>query len=89
MEKKLTWQEIEKQYDREWVQLVDYDWPEGMPYPHAGTVRVHASDRKAFYSLANKEPRPLDSAILFVGKAELPAHTTLCSSLMRIEHAGS
>jgi hypothetical protein len=58
IEKKLTWEQIEEQYDQEWVELIDYDWPEGMPYPQAGTVRVHASDCKTFYSLANKEPRP-------------------------------
>jgi len=25
MEKKLTWKEIEKQYNQEWVELIDYD----------------------------------------------------------------
>jgi hypothetical protein len=49
IEKKLTWEQIEEQYDQEWVELIDYDWPEGMPYPQAGTVRVHASDCKTFY----------------------------------------
>ena len=48
MEKKLTWQEIEKQYDREWVQLVDYDWPEDEPLPRSGVVVVHAKARRDF-----------------------------------------
>ena len=28
MEKKLTWEEISRRYDKQWVELVDYDWPE-------------------------------------------------------------
>ena len=49
MEKKLTWQEIEQKYNREWVQLVDYEWSEGEPFPAVGVVRVHAADRKDFF----------------------------------------
>lgn len=42
MEPKLTWKEIEKRYDKEWVELVDYDWPEGNLNPSEGRVHVHA-----------------------------------------------
>jgi hypothetical protein len=28
MAEKLSWEEIKKNYDQEWVELVDYDWPE-------------------------------------------------------------
>ena len=32
----LTWQEIERRYNEQWVQLIDYEWFEGEPYPAAG-----------------------------------------------------
>ena len=63
-----TWKEIEEKFDQEWVELIDYNWPEGDPYPESGVVRTHAGQRKEFYRLANQEPIPSDSAILFVGK---------------------
>ena len=68
---KLTWDEIKKRYDKEWVELVDYEWPEEKPYPVAGTVRAHASNRKAFYQWVNTEPMPKDSAIVYVGKIQM------------------
>jgi hypothetical protein len=86
---KLSWDEIQKRYDQQWVELVDYEWSEGEANPCGGVVRVHAADRKTFYTLANRSPRPEHSAILFVGQAELPPATVLCSSLMRIKHADS
>ena len=68
MSDKLTWNEIEKRYDKEWVQLVDYDWPEGLPFPKSGVVRVHAQERKEFYRKAQElEPNAKDSAFVFVG----------------------
>jgi hypothetical protein len=40
------------------------------PYPIAGTVRVHAADRKRFYQIMKEtEPQPADSALVYV---ELP-----------------
>lgn len=71
MTEKLSWDEIQKRHSQEWVELVDYDWADGEPYPAAGVVRVHAPERKQFYHLANQE-RPHDSAILFVGDLDLP-----------------
>jgi hypothetical protein len=68
MAEKLTWEEIEKLYNQEWVQLVDYDWPDGTPYPKSGFVRTHATDRKDLYRLMKAlEPKPDDSALVFVG----------------------
>ena len=68
MGNKLTWQEIEQRYNQEWVQLVDYEWPEGEPFPSGGIVRVHAPDRKDFYRIVKETPqRPSDSAFVFVG----------------------
>ena len=70
MTKKLSWQEIEKLYYQEWVELVDYDWPEGTPYPRAGVVRVHDANRKNFHALVKAQP-PAGSALVFVGTPEL------------------
>lgn len=87
MSQQLTWQEIEQRFDHEWVELVDYVWPEGEPFPISGIVRTHASKRKEFYDLANQEPVPRDSAILFVGRPKRSPGQMLCSSVMRIERA--
>lgn len=70
MSDKILWEEITKRYRNEWVELVDYIWKDGEPYPTAGIVRVHAEDRKEFYRNANQN-RPEDSAILFVGDINL------------------
>lgn len=80
---KLTWQEIEQKYNQEWVELVDYEWPEGRAYPMAGTVRVHARTRKEFDQLIMQDP-PDDSALLFVGKPELPQGVILSANLHRV-----
>ena len=86
---RLTWDEIKKQFDKEWVELVDYDWPEEASYPHSGTVRSHGAEKKDFHQQCRREPVPTDSAILFVGKPEIPAGTILCGSLMKIEYVDS
>jgi hypothetical protein len=70
MTKKLSWERILAQYDQQWVELIDYDWPDEEPFPRAGTVRVHAASRKEFDRLINVNPPP-DSAIVFVGKRKL------------------
>jgi hypothetical protein len=68
MPEKLTWDQIKARYNEEWVELIDYDWPDGTPWPKAGIVRVHAPERREFWRLANaNKPRPKDSAIVFVG----------------------
>ena len=54
MEKKLTWEEIKKRYDQEWVELVDYDWPDGESHPRSGTLRSHAATRKSFICNADE-----------------------------------
>ncbi len=67
----LTWEEIKRQYDKEWVQLIDYVWPEGEPFPVAGLVRVHAPDRKDFFRKVRElQPKVADSAFLYVGVPE-------------------
>jgi hypothetical protein len=63
---KLTWEEIRKRYDGEWVKLVDYVWEEDQPYPAEGVVLVHARTRREFNELALRHPTA-DCARLFVG----------------------
>ena len=76
MEKKLSWEEIKKQYDQEWVELIDYDWPDTEPYPRGGVVRVHAKTRKEFDKLAAVDA-PTDSAYVYTGRRGSPAGTIL------------
>ena len=69
----LTWEEIAARYDQEWVELLDYVWPEGEPYPLNGVVGIHARDKRAFYAELNRrQPKPEDSALLFVGQPPRP-----------------
>lgn len=37
---RLTWAQIATQYDCEWVQLVNYEWAEGEPFPSSGIVGI-------------------------------------------------
>lgn len=67
MLKKISWEEIRKLYDQEWVELIDYDWPDEESDPRAGVVRVHARTREEFDRLTDIDP-PKDSAIAFVGE---------------------
>jgi hypothetical protein len=76
MAEKLSWEEIKIRYHQQWVELVDYDWPDSESDPHSGVVRVHARSRKEFDKLAAKEA-PSDSAYVFVGRQSLPKDTLL------------
>ena len=81
MPTKLTWDEIKKHYDREWVELVDYDWPDEEPDPKSGIVRVHAKTREEFDRLAAVNP-PHDSACVFVGEPLATARIRSYSSIV-------
>ena len=84
MEKKLTWEEIKRLYDQEWVELVDYDWPDEEIDPRAGVVRVHAKTREEFDRLTDIDP-PKHSAIVFVGELFAPEVTVQGFSSIVIE----
>lgn len=83
--KKLTWEEIRTLYNKEWVELVDYDWPEEETYPVSGTIRSHGSQKKEFHQQCRREPVPNDSAILFVGPPHTPDDVVFSPSLIRVE----
>ena len=85
MADRLTWEEIEKEYTQQRVELIDYDWPDGDPHPRSGVVRSHGSDKKDFYQQCRREPVPNDSAILFVGPIRMPEGVVFSPSLIRIE----
>ncbi len=82
--KKLTWEEIRKQFDQEWVELIDYDWPEEQPYPRAGVIRTHGIDKKQFHQECRREPAPEISALLFVGKKISPENIIFPPSMIRV-----
>lgn len=63
----LSWEEIQDRYRGEWVEMLHCDWPEGLPHPRSGIIRVHSSDRKHFFVLLKRSPAP-NSTILFVGQ---------------------
>lgn len=84
--KKLDWQEIEKLYDKEWIQLIDYDWPEEEALPFSGVVVAHAKSRKDFDKLIT-ETFYDNSALLFVGERELPPNTFLSANMHQWKNA--
>ena len=77
---KLSWAEIEKLYDQQWVELVDFDWPDEEPLPKSGVIKIHAKSRREFDELIVKDP-PANSALLFVGKRQIPAGLVLSANL--------
>jgi len=81
--KRLTWDEICKQYDKEWVHLIDYDWTDGQPYPNSGIVRIHARDRKDFDDKMLSSD-PISGARLFVGKIEGSEDLIMMGNFMRV-----
>ena len=82
MSEKLSWEEIKQRFDREWVELVNYEWSDPEEYPQAGVVRVHAKTRAVFNEAVAKLP-PADSAILFVGKTQIPDDIVFNAGLRR------
>ena len=85
MKERLTWEELKRLYDREWVELVDYDWDEREVYPKAGVVRVHSPSREEFDQLTAVNP-PIDSAYIFVGKP-VPASSFTTRSFSHVQAA--
>ena len=78
MGKKMTWEEIKQQYNQEWVELVDVDWPDEESSPRGGVVRVHDKDHDELYRKV-MELEPVDSAVVFVGKPDLPPNVVIGS----------
>ena len=82
--KKLSWDEISKHYDQEWVELVDFDWPEEEPYPLCGVVRTHGKNKNDFHLECRRDPVPMDSAFIYVGKKKSFEHAVFSPSLIRV-----
>jgi hypothetical protein len=80
MNKKLTWKEIELGFDKQWIQLTDYDWPEEEALPFSGVVVAHAKSRKEFDELITKNFHDY-SALLYVGERDLPPNTFLSANM--------
>ncbi len=89
MEKKQTWDEIQKQYDGEWVLLDDYEWPESAEYPQAGIVRIPAKPRAEFDRLISARAAGVDSALVFVGAPARSADTVTTRGSSRVEFGAS
>ena len=80
---KLSWEQICKQYDKEWVHMIDYDWKDGVPYPENGIVRIHAKTRKDFDDLMLASD-PISGARLFVGQIEGSEDFIMMGNFMRV-----
>jgi hypothetical protein len=84
--KKLTWDQIRKDYDGQWVHLIDYDWEDGQPYPSAGVVNVHAKTRKDFNAAikaSNRQP----GARIYVGDIKETGNAIRMGCLVITQHA--
>ncbi len=80
MSEKLSWEEIKKRYDGEWVELVECTWEETKSHPTCGVVRVHATTRKEFDKLSLENPVD-DFAILYVGTPKRTEGEVLTNNL--------
>ena len=68
MEKKLIWNEILENFSGEWIELVDYNWPDNHANPISGVVTVHSPERREFIELCKlSASSPKDRAVIFVG----------------------
>lgn len=85
METKLTWEEIKKRYDQEWILLDDFDWDEEDEFPKAGVVAVHAKERREFDRLIAARAPGFDSALIFVGEPKNPGNEITTRGYSRIE----
>ena len=83
MTEKLSWEDIEKLHDQEWVELVDYEWDLSEPNPQKGVVRAHAKSRKELSDFIKSHPQ-VDSAILFVGNTDAPSDLRFNANLWQV-----
>ena len=71
MEEKISWEKISELYDKEWVQLVDYEWLDEEALPRSGVVAAHARSRKEFDELICNQLQK-SSAVVYVGERDIP-----------------
>lgn len=81
---RLSWDEICKQYDQQWVHLIDYDWKDGEPYPNSGIVHLHSKSRREFDKLM-MEGEPISGARLFVGKVRIDPNIIVMGGFRMIQ----
>ena len=84
MAEKLSWEEIQQRYNGEWVELVDYEWLEGEPYPKAARIHAHAQSRKDFNKCCVENRFPGEAARLFVGRAMRTANSIFSCNAVKI-----
>jgi hypothetical protein len=84
--KKLSWEDIRKEYDGQWVHLIDYDWNEGTPYPNSGVVHIHAKTRKEFNELIKNSDR-IPGARIYVGDVKETGNALRMGCLVVTQHA--
>ena len=85
---KLTWDQIRKKYDGQWVHLIDYDWDDGAPYPTAGVVHIHAKTRKEFNQLIMSSER-ISGARIYVGDIKETGNTIRMGCLVVTQSASN
>lgn len=84
--KKLSWNQIQTEYDGQWVHLIDYDWAEGTPYPVSGVVHIHAKTRKEFNALIKAADR-IPGARIYVGDIKETGNAIRMGCLVVTQHA--
>ena len=73
MSERISFAEIQKKFDSEWILLEDPETQEGLKVK-SGKILWHSKDRDEVYRKA-RELRPKHSAILYTGK--LPEDTVI------------
>lgn len=77
MNKKLTWEQIKKEYPAQWVMLINYKLDYKNVEPSEGEVVANAKKRKEFGELI-KKVNYNDAAIMFTGEI-FDGHSILCN----------
>lgn len=66
MRQRLSWNQVKKLYEGQWVELVDFEWDWNNAYPRWACVGLSADSREELLSLSTND----ESLILFIGAAE-------------------
>jgi hypothetical protein len=76
MDEFMTREQIERQFDAEWVLIEDPQTDEFLEV-HGGRVRCHSKDRDEVYRCAIELPAPKRIATLYTGKVPPPGEAIL------------
>jgi hypothetical protein len=61
-----SWSELNKKFQGEWVELVEFEWSDSAPFPKWARVRHHASTQRELRELISKSTAFEGAATLYI-----------------------